>query len=108
MISVGNTFRLVSTATLAAQFVLYTRDYLQDILLQGALQVLAADRLEADLLSRGAVLALSQAVTLTEQHAVVLKREAVRSEVSDELAIIVVGTEGPALLERLHFGIGGQ
>ena len=107
MISVGLTVRLVSTGSLAAQLLLHTRDDLQDVLLQETLQAVAA-LLEADLLSCSAVLSVNQVPTLTEEHAVVLKWEALRSEVSDELAIKVVSTECPALLERLDSGIGGE
>ena len=69
VISVCCTLRLVPTAGLAASLLLHTRDDLQDVLLQGTLQVVAA-LLKADLLRSGAVLALSQAATLPEEDAV--------------------------------------
>ena len=107
MISVSLTVGLVSTGSLAGQLVLHTRDDLQDVLLQGPLHLVPA-LLEADLLSCAAVLALSQDVTLAEQHAVVPQRKAIWPKVADELAIIVVNTECLALREGLDSGIGGQ
>ena len=65
-----------------------------------------ATLLKADLHSCGAVPALCQTAALTEEHAVVPQREALRAKVSDKLTFKVVDTQDLALLERLHPGIG--